>query len=79
MNVLLSHIDWGPIVYGLVIFIGLLVMWYKLVTGRILSLLIDIGVFWLVFVLHGGTMTGGFAATVAALLAGTFFPFLIRR
>lgn len=79
MNVLLSHIDWGPIVYGLVIFVGLLIMWFKLINGRFLSLFIDIGVFWLVFTLHGGTMTGGFAATIAALLAGTVFPMLIRR
>lgn len=79
MNVLLSHIDWGPIVYGLVIFVGLLIMWFKLIGGRFLSLFIDIGVFWLVFTLHGGTMTGGFAATVAALLAGTVFPMLVRR
>lgn len=79
MNVLLSHIDWGPIIYGVVIFIGLLIMWYKLVYGHILSLVIDISVFWLVFALHGGTMTGGFAATIAALLAGTIFPLLIRK
>ena len=35
-------------------------------------------VFWLVFTLHGHSMTGGFAATIAALLAGVFFPRMIR-
>ena len=79
MNVLLGHLDFGPILYGVVMFLGLLVMWWKLKNGRWLSLAIDIGVFALVFKLHGGTMAGGFSAMVAALLAGLFFPMLVGR
>lgn len=79
MNVLLSHIDWGPLVYGVIMFIGLLVMWFKLVKRAWLSLFIDISVFILVFKLHGGTMQGGFAAMVCSMLAGLIFPWLIRR
>ena len=79
MNVLLGHIDWGPIAYGLVIWFGLLIMWVKFTTGRWLSLSIDIAVFCIVFKLHGGSMTGGFAATIAALLAGMVFPLLLKR
>jgi hypothetical protein len=54
-------------------------MWSKLVSGHLLSLLIDIGVFTLVFTLHGGTMAGGFAAMIAALLAGMFLPLMVRK
>lgn len=79
MNVLLGHIDWGPVMYGLLMFAGLLVMWAKLVNGKWLSLFIDISVFALVFKLHGGTMAGGFAAMICAMLAGMVFPWLIRR
>jgi hypothetical protein len=79
MNVLLNHIDLGPLLYGFVMFIGLGLMFYKLCIGAWLSLIIDITVFVIVFRLHGGTMTGGFAAMVCALLAGLFFPFMIRR
>lgn len=75
----LGHLDIMPLVYGLVVFIGLSVMWWKLTTGRWLSLAIDIGVFYLVFSMHGGSMTGGMAAAIAALLAGLFFPLLLRR
>lgn len=75
----LGHLDIMPLVYGLVVFIGLSVMWWKLTTGRWLSLAIDIGVFYLVFSMHGGSMTGGMAAAVAALLAGLFFPLFMRR
>lgn len=68
----LGHIDLGPLLYGLVIFIGLWSMWRKLITGRLFGFVVEASVFWLVFSLHGGTMTGGFAATFAALLAGFF-------
>ena len=75
---LLSHIDMLPVVYGVVIFIGLAIMVIKLRTGHWISLLIDIGVFTFVFKLHGGTMSGAFAATIAAMLSGLVFPLLFR-
>ena len=62
MNVLLGHIDFAPLMYGLVMFLGLMVMWWKLTHGRWLGLMIDIGVFALVFKLHGGTMQGDLIA-----------------
>lgn len=79
MNVLLSHIDWGPVIYGVIMFAGLLVMWFKFIHGKWLSLFIDIGVFALVFKLHGGSMSGGFAAMICAMLAGLVFPILLRK
>jgi hypothetical protein len=74
----LGHIDMGPLIYGLVIFIGLYSMWWKLTHGRYLAFVIEVFVFVLVFKLHGGSMAGGFAATVAALLAGLIIPFTLR-
>lgn len=68
-----------PILYGVVIFTGLLITLNKLLNAQFLSFTCDIAIFWLVFTLHGHSMTGGFAATIAALLAGLFFPALIRR
>jgi hypothetical protein len=79
MNIGLAHLDFGPLIYGLIMFLGVAVMWWKLTRGRWLSLIIDIAVFALVFKLHGGTMAGGFAAMVAALLAGMFLPLMMRR
>ena len=78
MNVLLSHLAIEPLLYGVLIFLGMLLMYWKLMNGRWFSLFIDIGVFSLVFSLHGGTVTGGLAATIAALLSGIFFPMLFR-
>jgi hypothetical protein len=79
MGVFLSHIDLMPLLYGVIIFIGLASMWGKLVHGRFFALIIEASVFTLVFSLHGGTMAGGFAAAIAALLAGYVFPRMIRR
>lgn len=66
----LGHFDAAPLLYGIVIFIGIWSMWAKLTNGHIFSFAGEVFVFWLVFSLHGGTMGGGFAATVAALIAG---------
>ena len=73
----LGHIDVGPLLYGVVIFVGLYSMWHKLITGRLFSFVIEVSAFVLVFKLHGGTMAGGFAATVAALLAGVIIPWTL--
>ncbi len=74
----LGHIDIGPLIYGIVIFLGLYSMWWKLTHGRLLGFIVELVVFVVVFKLHGGTMAGGFAATVAALIAGVVTPFTLR-
>ena len=79
MNLTLLHGSLEPLVYGVVIFLGLLSMIWKLRAGLWLAFFAEVFVFWLVFSLHGHSMTGGFAATVASLLAGIFIPLLFRR
>jgi hypothetical protein len=68
----LFNFDSTPMVYGVVMFIGLWSMYRKFMTGQWRALLIEVGVFTLVFKLHGGTMNGGFAAMICAMLAGFF-------
>lgn len=75
----LGHMDVGPLLYGIVIFIGLLSMWSKLMSCRFLLFAAEAFVFWLVFALHGGTMTGGMSATVASLLAGIYLQVMGGR
>jgi hypothetical protein len=68
----LGHVDLAPLIYGSVMFLGIWSMWSKFKHGQYQRLVIEVGVFALVFNLHGGTMTGGFSAMVCALLAGVF-------
>ena len=75
----LLHGSFEPIIYGVIIFFGLWSMFHKATHGKYLAFVIEVAVFILVFKLHGGTMAGGFAATVAALLAGLVFPLFIVR
>lgn len=70
----IPHVDVAPLVYGVVIFIGIWSMFAKLAKGRFGAFIIEVSVFVLVFKLHGGSMAGGFAAAIAALLAGFFMP-----
>jgi hypothetical protein len=69
----ISHLDIMPLIYGGMIFLGLWSMWRKLVKLRLIGFAIELGVFLLVFSLHGGSVSGGFAATIAALIAGMVF------
>ncbi len=66
----LGHIDMMPLFYGVIMFIGIWSMWHKLTRGHFGSFAGEVGVFVLVFTLHGGSMAGGFAAMIAALIAG---------
>lgn len=79
MGIGLAHVDFTPLFYGLVMFLGLLSMWHKLTHMRLLAFTVEVAVFTLVFTLHGGTMAGGFAAMIAALFAGVIFPMMLRR
>jgi hypothetical protein len=74
----LFHTSLEPLFYGIIIFLGLVSMVWKLKRAMWLAFFAEVFTFWLVFTLHGGTMTGGFAATVASLLAGIFIPLMFR-
>jgi len=75
MNIfgLLAGMDLTPLFYGVIMFLGIWSMYHKLTTWNIRGFIIEAGIFTLVFMLHGGTMSGGFAAMIAALLAGLIF------
>jgi hypothetical protein len=79
MNAFLAHIDLMPLFYGVVMFFGLAYMWQKLLNGQVISVGMDMFVFWLVFSLHGGTMAGGFSAMICAALSSMFFPWMYNR
>lgn len=79
MNLTLLHGSLEPFFYGVVIFLGLLSMVWKLRTMQFLAFISEVFVFWLVFKLHGHSMTGGFAATIASLLAGLTIPLMFRK
>jgi len=79
MTMTLFHGSMEPLIYMLVITLGLVSMAWKFKTHKWGALIIEIGIFILVFKLHGGTMSGGFAATGAALICGTVIPLMFRK
>lgn len=72
MGALLGHIDMMPLFYGFIMFFGIWSMYHKLTNGHYFRLVIEVTVFTTVFLMHGGTMTGGFSAMICALLSGLF-------
>ena len=74
MNIRLAHFDLRPLVYGVIMPIGIAMLWRNLSSGRCLSLAIENCVFDLVFGVNRGAMAGEFATMVASLLAGLLLP-----
>ncbi len=74
----LGHLDLFPLLYGLIVFIGIWSIWAKLARFKILSAAAEITVFILVFKLHGGTVAGSCAAAIASLLTGMLISWKTR-
>jgi hypothetical protein len=77
-NFTLLHFGTEPLVYGIVIIAGLILLLIKFYCGLWESFFWDIAIFATVFWMHGGTMKGGMAAAVAALIGGIVVPPLIK-
>ena len=75
----IAHIDMMPVFYGLIMFLGVWSMYHKVINGKYFAFAIECGVFVLVFTLHGGSMNGGFAAMICALIAGAVLPRMRRK
>jgi hypothetical protein len=78
MGVFLSHFNMEPIIYGLIIILGVIVVLVKIVTLNISGAILDITIFYAVFKMHGGTLQGGMAAAVAALIGGMIIGPILR-
>jgi hypothetical protein len=78
MGVFLSHFNMEPIIYGLIIILGIVVVLVKLVTLNFVGAMLDVVIFVAVFKMHGGTLAGGMAAAVAALIGGMIIGPILR-
>jgi hypothetical protein len=79
MNVFLTHIDWSPIIYGIALFLSVMSMAWKIKRSHYVGFFAELGVVALILMVHGGSVTGGFAATIAGLLSGWFIPLLFHK
>lgn len=64
------HASMEPLIYSIVISYGLISMAKKVKNRRYMALAIEIAIFALIFIMHGGSVTGGFASTIASIIAG---------
>lgn len=78
MSGFFGHIDAAPLFYGLLLAIGVLSMLHKLLVLDWLALSVEGLVFYVVFSMHKGTMTGGFSAAICALIIGFVFRRFVR-
>ena len=78
MSGFFGHIDAAPLFYGLLLAIGIFSMLKKLLTFDWLTLTIEVIVFYVVFSMHKGTLTGGMSAAICALIVGLLFKTFVR-
>lgn len=75
----IGHAGLEPLIYGIIIAFGVLIVIAKLRWGMYFGAVVDVAVFVLVFSMHGGTLKGGMGAAVAALICGFVVPIFFRR
>ncbi len=74
----LIHTSMEPIIYSFVITYGLCSMAKKVQTKRYFAFIVEVAVFALIFLLHGHSVTGGFAATIASVIAGNLVAKMLQ-
>jgi uncharacterized membrane protein (UPF0136 family) len=68
----IAHADFGWMISGLIVFIGLIFFVSKLIRGQILGLVLSGAVWFFVYTMHSGSTQGIMTATFAALLFDVF-------
>jgi len=64
--------------YGVILAIGIFSMLRKLMRFELLTFTVEVAVFYIVFSMHKGTLTGGMSAAVCALIVGLLFKRFVR-
>ena len=78
MNIAVLHSSMEPIIYGLCLFLSVMSMAWKIKRQQYVGFFAEVFVVALILIIHGSSVTGGFAATIAGLLSGWFMPFMFR-
>jgi len=79
MNMFVTLMNMEPVVYGGLMFIALMVLLLKAWLEHYVAIAADVAVFVVMFLIHGGTLTGGLSAAVTAMLFSiASFTFLRR-
>lgn len=78
MNAFLGHIDMAPVFYGVILAVGIFSMLRKLLRLELITFSVEVFIFYLVFSMHKGTLTGGMSAAVCALIVGLLFKRFVR-
>ena len=74
----LVHASMEPIIYSFVITYGLCSMAKKVQNKRYFAFIVEVSIFALIFLLHGHSVTGGFASTIASVIAGNMIAKMLE-
>lgn len=72
------HASMEPLIYSFVITYGLCSMAKKVQQKRYFAFIVEVAIFALIFMLHGHSVTGGFASTIASVVAGNMIAKMLE-
>ena len=79
MNIAVLHSSLEPIIYGICLFLSVMSMAWKIKRSQYFGFFAEVLIVGLILVIHGGSVTGGFAATIAGLLSGWAIPIMFYK
>ena len=79
MNVFLSHLNFMPLIYGVVLFISTMMIIRNITSGRILQAVCVTALIWLGFQMHGHQVESRMGVAIAALLLDLTWSWLFPR
>lgn len=79
MNIFLTHLNWMPFIYGIVLFLSVVLIIRNFMTGQLIRGLAVIAVLWIGFSMHGDAADTRMGVAVAALLLDITWPLFFGR
>lgn len=79
MNVFLSHLNFMPFIYGVVLFLSAFLVIRNLMNGRIFQAIAVSAILWLGFQMHGHHVESRMGVAIAALLLDLCWSWLMPR
>lgn len=79
MNVFLSHLNFMPFAYGVVLFLSTVLILRNVMNGQIMRALGTIAVLWIGFRMHGEQAETRMGVAIAALLLDLSWNYMFTR
>lgn len=79
MNLFLTHLNYMPFIYGLVMAIAAIMLMHDLATGQIIRFVAIVAYMWIGFSIHGHAIDSRMGVAISALIIHIIWPMFFGR